>query len=159
EDGAKDSKELTMERFIEMTDDGWYSGDLFLQRPPSELELLMKAEDLHVVPLVAWSGKLDAKSSEATPIKFDKNRFYQQLGGRAERDPWGLLFFNLEDPLDLSKAAKEFPSSIGLLKQAKESLGFVVADRSTSWDLPALVATGQLDAVVIAGHDVQRDGA
>jgi hypothetical protein len=159
ENDAKDSKELTMERFIDMTEDGWYSGDLFLQRPLSEVELLMKAEDLHVVPLVAWSGKLAAKSSEATPIKFDTKRFYQLLAGRDERDPSGLLFFNLPTPLDLSKATKEYPSSIALLKQAKEAGGFVALDRPTSWDLPALIATGQLDTVVIAGGDVQRDGA
>jgi hypothetical protein len=159
EDGAKDSKELTMERFIEMTDDGWYSGDLFLQRPPGEVEVLMKAEDLHVVPLIAWSGKLAPKSSETTPIKFDNNRWYQLLGGRDERDSSGLLFFGLAEPLDLAKATKEFPSSAALLKQAKGAGGFVVADRATCWDLPALVATGQLDAVLIAGSDVQRDGA
>jgi hypothetical protein len=157
EDGASDVKELSMERFIDMTEDGWYSGDLALQRSPSEVELLMKAEDLHVVPLITWSGKLTPKSSEATPIKFDKKRFYQLLAGRDERDSSGLLFFNLVSPLDLAKGMKEYPSSVALLKQAKLAGGFVVAERTTCWDLPALVASGQLDAVLLAHPDVQRD--
>lgn len=158
EDKASDVKELTMERFIDMTADGWYSGDLFLQRSAADVELLMRAEDLHIAPLIAWSGKLTPKSSETTPIKFDSKRFYQLLGGRDERDTSGLLFFGLSKPLDLTKATKEYPSSIALLKQAKESGGMVIADRATGWDLPALVATGQLDAALIAHADVQRDG-
>jgi hypothetical protein len=119
----------------------------------------MKAEDLHVAPLIAWSGKLTPKSGETASIKFDAKRFYQLLGGRDERDTSGLLFFGLMKPLDLTSAAKDYPSSVALLKQAKESGGFVAADRATCWDLPALVATGQLDAVLIAHADVQRDGA
>lgn len=159
EDKANDVKELTMERFIDMTEEGWYSGDLFLQRSPADVELLMKADDLHVAPLIAWSGKLTPKSSETTPIKFDGKRFYQLLGGRDDRDTSGLLFFGLAKPLDLAEAAKEFPSSVALLKQAKESGGLVIADRATCWDLPGLAATGQLDAVLIAQADMQRDGA
>lgn len=159
EDKASDVKELTMERFLDMTADGWYSGDLFLQRSAADVELLMKAEDLHVAPLIAWSGKLTPKSSETAPIRFDKNQFYQLLAGRDERDGSGLLFVGLDEPLDLTKASKEHPSSIALLKQAKKSRGMVFADRATCWDLPALVATGQLDAVLIAHADVQRDGA
>lgn len=159
EDKASDVKELTMERFIDMTEDGWYSGDLFLQRSAAEVELLMKAEDLHVAPLIAWSGSLKAKSSEMTPIMYDTKRFYQLLGGRDDRDASGLLFFGLAEPLDLSEAAKETPSSVALLTQAKESGAMIIADRATCWDLPALVATGQLDAILIAHADVQRDGA
>jgi len=159
EDDANDVKELTMERFLDMTEDGWYSGDLSLQRSPSEVELLMKAEDLHMVPLITWSGKLTPKSSEAAPIKFDKKRFYQLLAGRDDRDASGLLFFGLAAPLDLSKSTKEFPSSLDLLKQTKEAGGNVVADRMSCWDLPALVASGQLDAVLLASADVLRDGA
>lgn len=159
EDKASDVKELTMERFLDMTEDGWYSGDLFLQRSPADVELLMKAEDLHVAPLIAWSNKLTPKSSETAPIRFDTNRLYQLFGGRDERDMSGLLFFGLAEPVDVAKASKEYPSSVALLKQAKDAGGIVVADRATCWDLPALVATGQLDAVLIAHADVQRDGA
>lgn len=160
EDKASDVKELSMERFIDMTEDGWYSGDLFLQRSPADVELVMKAEDLHVVPLITWSEKLTPKASETASIKFDAQRFYQLLGGRDGRDASGLLFFGLAEPLDLAKASKEYPAGAALLRQAKEEGGaVVVVDRATCWDLPALVATGQLDAVLIAHADVQRDGA
>src|SRR5687768_513106 len=43
EDGASDSKELSMERFIDMAAKGWHSGDLFLQRSPAEIEAIMRA--------------------------------------------------------------------------------------------------------------------
>ena len=156
---ANDVKELSMVRFIDMTADGWYSGDLALQRSPADIELLMQADDLHVAPLITWSGKLAAKSSEPAPIRFDSNRLYQLLAGRDERDTSGLLFFGLPAPFDLSAATKEYPSSLALLRQAKESRGFAVAERATCWDLPAWIASGQLDALLLASPDVQRDGA
>jgi hypothetical protein len=160
ENDASDVKELTMERFIDMTEDGWYSGDLDVQRPPADIEVLMKAEDLHVAPVITWSGKVAAKSSEATPITFDKDRIYQLLAGRDERDGSGLLLFGLPKPLDLAKVGKEYPSSVFLLQEAKQSTDvYAAAERATCWDLPAWVATGQLDAVLIVHPDVQRDGS
>jgi len=160
EDDANDVKELTMERFIDMTGDGWYAGDLAMGRSPADIELLMKAEDLHVGPAITWSSKLAAKSSEAAPVKFDGERYYQLLAGRDDRDTAGLLFFGLPKPIDFSSASKEYPSSVDFLRQAKEtSSSYVAAERATCWDLPTWIAMGQLDAVLIAHGDVQRDGA
>jgi hypothetical protein len=156
---ASDVKELTMERFIDMTAEGWYSGDLDLQRSGSDIELLMQADDLHVGPVIAWSGKLVAKSGDATPIAFGGNRIYQLLAGRDDRDTSGLLLFNLSEPLDLSKLSKEYPSSASLLDEAKRRGGIAIAERPTCWDLPVWIAAGQLDAVLLAHADLQRDGA
>jgi hypothetical protein len=160
EDNASDVKELTMERFLDMTDEGWYSGDLAVMRPASDMEVLLKAEDLRVAPVVAWTGKATAKSIAAEPVSCDGGkRWYQLSAGRDDRDAAALLLFGLETPLGLAAAVKEAPSSVAFAAEAHETRGsFVVAERPTAWDLPALVAAGQLDAVLLAHPGLERDG-
>jgi hypothetical protein len=160
EDDANDSKQLDMERFIDMAAEGWYSGDLAIHRSPADIELLMRADDLHIAPVVTWSSKRVAKSHEAQPITFDNNRIYQLLAGRDPRETAGLLLFGLPAPLDFSGHAPEYPSSVEVLQTAKETPNvYAVAERATCWDLPAWIATGQLDAVMIAHADLQRPAA
>lgn len=160
EDGASDSKEVTMERFLDSTDEGWYSGDLHVHRPADGIELAMRADDLHIAPLVSWSTKLaPPKSFDSAPVKFDRNRFYQLFAGRDEREGSGLLFFHLAEPLALHGAAKEYPASVEWLTKAKQSReAFGVAEKANAWDLPAWIAAGGLDAVLVANLDSHRDG-
>jgi len=54
EDFANDTKRIDMLRFVDMAARGWYSGDLYVRRDPKDVELLMRAEDLHVAEVVTW---------------------------------------------------------------------------------------------------------
>src|SRR5689334_18705807 len=54
ERNANDTKTIEMQRFVEMKKEGWWSGDLHIHRPPSDIELLMRAEDLHIGPVITW---------------------------------------------------------------------------------------------------------
>ena len=54
ERGATDTKTIEMSRFVDMKKEGWWSGDLHIHRPPEEIELLMRAEDLHIGPVITW---------------------------------------------------------------------------------------------------------
>ena len=58
-DFAQDSKTVTLRRFVDMSKEGWWSGDLEVHRPRKEIELLMLADDLHVAELVTWSNLKD----------------------------------------------------------------------------------------------------
>jgi hypothetical protein len=154
-----DQKEHKLERFIDMAAEGWYSGDLDIQHPASEIELLMKAEDLHFAPVTTWSTKSSTNVTDAAPIQFEKTFFYQLLAGRDEREGSGLLFFGLTTPLDFSAATSEFPASVHYLRVAREQgSGLNIAQKAIAWDLPAWIATGQLDAVNILHGELQREG-
>src|SRR5947207_6843617 len=51
---SNDTTTIEMQRFIDMKKDGWWSGDLHIHRPPADIELLMRAEDLHIGPVITW---------------------------------------------------------------------------------------------------------
>src|SRR6267142_6420600 len=41
-----------IERLIDLGADGWWSGDLHVHRPAAAMELLMRADDLHIAPVI-----------------------------------------------------------------------------------------------------------
>jgi hypothetical protein len=164
ERSATDNTTVEMVRFVDMKSEGWWSGDLHVHRPVEDIELLMKAEDLHVAPLITWWNKTNLWESQPLPhpatIKFDTDRYYNLLAGEDERGGGALLFFNLNEPLDIAGASKEYPSSLEFLKAAKAAGDrvHVDAEKPFWWDFPAWVASGQIDSVGIAHNHLQRNG-
>ncbi len=162
ESGAQDSKVVDLHRVVNMRTEHWYAGDLHLAREPAELELLMRAEELDVAAAVTWWNKKSLWEKKPLPkeplIRTNENRFIQLLGGRDERAGASLLLLNLKQAIVLDEAGKEYPSPFQIAQQAREQAGVHLCARSaTLWDLPALVATGQVDSLIIAGETLERE--
>jgi hypothetical protein len=160
---AQDEEAIDMKRFIDMAKAGWYSGDLHIHRPVDQIELLMKAEDLHIAPVITWWNAKDTWTGKKLPEKllhqFDGNRFYHVLAGEDERKGGALLFFNLEKPLDIAAAKPEFPSAMTYLLSAKENVDVHVdAEKPFWWDFPVWLASGKVDSVGLANNHQQRSG-
>src|SRR5262245_9233666 len=49
--GREQILHVKLERLTDLARQGWYSGDLHVHRTLPEIELLMRAEDLHVAPV------------------------------------------------------------------------------------------------------------
>ena len=159
---AEDSKTVDLHRVVNMRKENWYVGDLHLTREPAELELLMKAEELDVAAdVTSWNKKslFDKKPAPKEPrLGTAGNRWQYLLGARDERAGASLIFHRLTEPLKLEDAGKEFPGPFAITQLAREQTGaFVVARSATLWDLPALVAGGQLDALIIASEQFERE--
>lgn len=159
---ANDTKAIDMQRFIDMPKAGWYAGDLHVHRPVEQIELLMKAEDLHIAPVITWWNAKNAWTGKTLPAnrvtKFDGNRFYHVLAGEDERKGGALLFLNLDEPLDIAGAGPESPSPMQFLLAAKEQGAHVDADKPFWWDFPVWLASGKLDSVGLANNHQQRSG-
>jgi hypothetical protein len=158
---SDDTKVVDLKRFVDMAADGWWSGDLHVERPAKDLELLMQAEDLHVVQLVTWPNrknllpKLRAPKSQL--VEFDGNRYYHLGAGLDARAGGSLLFFNLDEPLDLGNQKAEFPpQSEAILKAKSHERAWIDAREAYGWDLPLWIAGGQLDSIQIANSNLQR---
>ena len=123
-DFAQDSKTITLRRFVDMSNEGWWSGDLEVERPKKEIELLMLADDLHVAELVTWGNLKDlikpAPATKPPPAKapaktspdaavadsrtagtgplvlFADNRCYHSLAGLVRRPGGSLLVLGLD---------------------------------------------------------------
>src|SRR5688572_27303995 len=66
---ANDTETIEMQRFVEMKKEGWWSGDLHIHRPPAEIELLMRAEDLHIGPVITWWNNQNLFKDKALPAE------------------------------------------------------------------------------------------
>ena len=83
------------ERLVDLAAEGWWSGELHVHRPVAAMELLMRAEDLHVAPVITWWNKknlwADKKLAADPLVRFDGNRFYHLMAGEDEREGGALL--------------------------------------------------------------------
>ena len=92
-----DTKTLKMKRFGDMSAEGWWAGDLYVDRPLRDMDLLMQAEDLHLAQVVAWSDKKNelprARKEAAKLTGGHAERQFSPYAGRDTRTRGGLAFF------------------------------------------------------------------
>jgi hypothetical protein len=158
---ADDAKQLELRRFCNMAKEGWWSGDLDIQRPEKDLPLLLEAEDLHVAPLATFSNAKSGWSKRALPAKLlietEGNRWHHLLGCE-DATPGGLLaYLNLHSPFDLKPLSAESP--LDHAADARRQEGAWIDVRSASaWDLPIWVALGKVDSIEVIDRQFVRDG-
>jgi hypothetical protein len=155
---------VSVERLVDLTAEGWWPGELHVHRPVEDIELLMRAEDLHVAPVITWWNKRNMWGNEkrlpAEPlVKFDTNRFYDAMAGEDEREGGALLYFHLRRPLAIANAGREYPSPLTFLLMARRLMMDVWIDieKPFWWDVPVWLASGQIDSIGIANNHMCRD--
>jgi hypothetical protein len=154
--------DLEMRRITNLAAEGWWSGEMHVHRPIDEIELLMRAEDLHVAPVISWWNNRNLWSDRPVPdrllTQFDSNRYYGVMGGEDEREGGALLFFHLPRPLPISGAGREFPSPMQFLKQARSTPGaWIDIEKPFWWDVPVWLASGEIDSIGLANNHMCRD--
>jgi hypothetical protein len=164
ERGGRTNVTAPMVRIVDLTEEGWWSGETHVHRPPADAELLMRSEDLHVAEVITWwqnrGGNKTVPIPEGNPLHaFDTNRFYHLLAGEDERNGGALLFFNLDKPLEMSGAKAEVPSSVVFATEAKKHAGvWIDMEKPFWWDFPLWVASGLCDSVGLANNHMNRLG-
>lgn len=156
------TKKLTLKRFADLSKQFWFSGDLHIHRPINDIELLMKAEDLHVGPVITWWNQRNLWVGREIPrnalTKFDGNRLYEVMAGEDERGGGALLYFHLNEPLAISKAAREFPSPLQFADEArkKNPKVWIDVEKPFWWDAPTWIVSGKVDSIGIANNHMCR---
>lgn len=149
-------------RLVSMSSEGWWPGETHVHRPPADIELLMQAEDLHVAPVITWWNDQNLWGNRPLPgdplVRFDWNRFYNLMSGEDEREGGALLFFNLDRPLDISGAKREYPSPMKFLTEAHQKGAWIEIEKPFWYDVPVWLASGMVDSIGIANNHMQRDG-
>jgi hypothetical protein len=161
---------VALERLADLAKEGWWSGELHVHRPVSEVALLMQAEDLHVAPVITWwhNRKMNRnlwEGPDAAPrpddplVRFDGDRYYHVMGGEDERAGGALLYFNLRRPLDLAGAQYEYPSPMVFVAEARrvgERGVWIDIEKPFWWDVPVWLASGQVDSIGLANNHMNR---
>lgn len=159
ENGSKDKRTIELHRACNMAEEGWWSGDLHIHRSPKEIELLMRAEDLHVAPVITWwNDKNEYQAPTDGPVRqFDGDRYYDSSAGEDEREGGALLYFRLPEPLAITGASREYPSPMKFLLQAREqSAAWIDVEKPFWWDVPVWLASEKVDSIGLANNHMCR---
>jgi endonuclease/exonuclease/phosphatase family metal-dependent hydrolase len=156
--------DVELSRLCDLRSRGWFSGDLHIHRPPSEIDLLLAASDLDLGPVITWWNATN--SWENVPIpeevrrKSKESRWFDWMAGEDEREGGALLYFGLKKPMDLSAEGREFPSPMHFVDNARfEDPGvWIDIEKPFWWDVPTWVATGKMDSIGLAHNHMHREG-
>ncbi len=163
QDFSDDQKTVDLRRAVDMAAAGWWSGDLQVRRKITNLELLMQAEDLHVVLVDAEApdgllrGTLPPRD-EPNVVEYNAQRF-AGLWGRSIEDTTGRMILSPVDRLAFGTAGLK--SSIEAVIQEARADDDVWVDVAApaSWNLPLWLAHGEVDSIQLAFSGLQREAA
>jgi len=152
-----------LRELIDITREGWWSGDLHVHRPIEHMQLLMDAEDIHVAPSITWWNQSniwrDGRPLPEDPlVRFPGGRCNHVLAGEDEREGGALLYFHLHRPMDIRSPNREFPSPMKFLAEARgHSRVHLDIEKPFWWDAPIWLASGRIDSIGIANNHMCRD--
>lgn len=166
QDGKPVKVAVELERLVDLAAEGWWSGETHVHRPVADVELLMRAEDLHLAPVITWwQGKRSLRSEwtkaprlpDEPLVRFDGNRYYHQMAGEDEREGGALLYFNLRRPLVFGAAGPEAPSPLKFAAEARHHPSvWIDCEKPFWWDVPVWFASGQVDSIGLANNHMCR---
>jgi len=162
EDNTPAKISATLQRIANMAAEGWWSGDLHVHRPPEDIELLMRAEDLHIAPVITWWNKKNRWQDRPLPanplVRFDGNRYFHLMAGEDERDGGAFNFFGLDHPIDITAGERFYPCQAHYIPEARRRGASVELEKPFWWDAPIGIGLGFVDSIGIANNHMWRHG-
>jgi hypothetical protein len=152
---------VTLERWIDMNARGWYSGDLHVHRPPNDMPLLLRADDLNLAPVLThWNA---SHSRVEPPFLVEgregsRPRFFHKLAQEDERAGGAIMLFNLKEPILLKNVTRHCPSGFAYHERGLEQGAFVEVEKPFWWEAPVHVALGRVDTIGIVCNHFNRTG-
>jgi hypothetical protein len=166
-----------LKRLADLAQEGWWPGDLHVHRPRwwtmdreqvhvdrliAEVELIMRAEDLHIAPVLTWWNNRSLWERWPLPadplVRFDDNRYCHLMAGEDERQGGALLFFNLPRPLPIAGSTREYPSPMEFVSLARRQPDAWIEIEVPWWyDVPVWLASGQANSIELAHNHMCRD--
>ena len=158
-------KKFELRRWINLADQGWYSGDLHTHRRLADMHTLLLGEDVNVaMPLTYWEGRgrdpdIEMFAQHATPdgeVRIDDRHLFTIYNQEHEpsRSPTGaVLLMGMNKHIDGNSPPPLEP----LFDLAHQRGGFVDMEKhSWAW-APVVAATGKCDVFEIANNHHWRE--
>ncbi|HVR75545.1 MAG TPA: CehA/McbA family metallohydrolase [Planctomycetota bacterium] len=159
--GKETEATVRLERWIDLAARGWWSGETHVHRPLEEMPILLRAEDLHVAPVLTVWNQRNLWSERAPPpgllVEPEPGRAFHILSCEDERQGGAILYHNLSAPLDFRGDGPEHPSPMTHVDEALEQPGaWVEIEKPFWWDAPTWAATGKVRSIGIANNHMCR---
>lgn len=154
--GDSDSRTIELKRFIDMTQEGWYPGNVAMSGDTSDLETIMMADDLSLGNHITWDNRLNqwaGKPIGAAIDEFGGDRYLLQLGGEDDRAGGKLWFSRLTSPLPVQRLSDEYPAATFFQSDLKHA--HVTARSPLEPDLPLWVSQDLLDSICILSPEIE----
>lgn len=153
-----------LQRWINMAEQGWYSGDLHIHREISEMKNLTLAEDLNVAPnITVWNDwKYTGEDIKLVPknrvIQADSIHTSSILTQEDERQGGAVLMLNLNSAIELGLKSNWYPAGFEYCRTAHDMGYLVDQEKPFWWETPINVALGGVDTIGILNNHIQREG-
>jgi hypothetical protein len=161
---AEDSKLITLRRFVDMADEGWWSADLDVRRPVRDLPMLMLSEDLHV----AWLGGPEAADTQRQTTApgeqaagwkpVGRVRGYDVCVWRGPPECGALMIAHPTAPLDIAALQSNTDDALQLAQAARTQNAYVCAMAPYDWDFATLAGLQLVDGVAVLNHHMGPGG-
>ena len=152
-----DQKTLLLPRFVDMRREGWYGGDLLVQREPEELALLLDAEELDVACAPSWAAGVpmtELQQHRPREVVSYETSLADLSCGLALTDGGRLLAANISIPPEPTEIMGD---ALGFATALKNRQAHVSVLEPTAKDLPMLVAHDMVDSIVILPDGLQAE--
>lgn len=143
---------------VTMNAEGWYSGDLHIHRNPSEMPLLLRAEDLNIGPVITRHLGPHTRASGPYPetglMAVDALHVASLHAQEVERNRQGhgaVLILNDPHPAP-DNLSLLFPTVAALSRQAKADGGFIDYEKPIWKGVPINVAFGLVDSIGVVNN-------
>lgn len=165
EEGRPRQEIVRLERWIDMNQRGWYSGDLHNHRRLDHIPALLLAEDLNVAPTITdwvWEDRAVATPPHTSdPVRLvDARHVYSVLDKEVERlesGPGAVALLGLRSAIPF-EGYRVHPTDATYCRLAREQGGYVDAEKIVWRDGAALAALGLIDFVGIVHNHFNRHG-
>jgi hypothetical protein len=152
-----------LERWIDMNQRGWYSGDLHNHRRVDEMPALLLAEDLNLAPTITdwiWEDRPVASPPAVSDAirQVDGRRVYSVLDKEVERleaGPGSVALLGLRSVIPFDGYRLHPPDAV-YARAARRQGGYVDAEKIVWRDGAALAALGLIDFVGIVHNHFNR---
>ena len=160
-DFAEDRKTAELKRAVDMASEGWWAADLRVRRVARDVELLMQAEDLHLVVDVPPARDEPEAVKQFKPglLQFDGQRYCQLLEPQ-NKTSGGRLAIDLGAGFDQDGAAPTDAAQpqAGGENSTTQQPGrwWYDVDDPAAPDLPVWLAQGKADSLSLLGGQLVR---
>lgn len=166
--GAPAYVKLQLERWIDMNELGWYSGDFHVHRPLEDMPKLVQAEDLNLaVALTVWNKRdlFEGRRIPRNPVeKVDDLHLYTVANAEDERGGGAWMLHGLREKLDLAVDGRWYPAGLQFIEKAKAQryvptgMPWFEIEKPFWWEVPVVMALEQPDSLGLLHNHFNQYG-